>query len=472
MKICSTKLVRPIISPEISAAERRIMDDSIFKAYDIRGTYPEQINEDLFYKIGQAYVEFVQPKGKIAVGRDVRLTSEKLQKVLIQGLTDAGIDVIDIGLVTTEMMYFTVGNYKLAGGIQVTASHNPAEYNGLKMVRGDAEPLSGEEGIYAIRDLVKKNETKVESDKKGVVEEKDVLEDYCRFILKFIDTSLLKPAKLVFNPNFGLSGEVLKKLVEIGHLPLELVGLNEKPDGTFPKGRPDPFVPENRPEFVALVKSSGADLGVAWDADADRVFFCTKSGHFVESYFMNAMLIKYILQKEPGAKIVYEPRFIWALIDSAHKNGGEAVISRVGHTLIKAKMREINAYFCGESSGHTYFRDFWYSDSGMIPLLMVLEIMSQDGDLDVLLKPYYDKYFIPGEVNTEVVDMTGKIAEIKAKYADGKQTELDGISVEYADWRFNVRPSNTEPLLRLCLEAKNKELMEEKQAEVLKLIRE
>lgn len=447
------------------------MDETIFRIYDIRGIYPDQLNEDRVYKIGQAYVKYIQPKGKLAVGRDVRLSSEKLQKILIKSLTDAGIDVVDIGLVSTEMMYFAVGFYKLAGGVQVTASHMPAEYNGLKMVREDVEPLSGEHGIYAIRDLIKENNEKVASEKKGSVEHKDILQDYCEFILQFIDQDSIKPMKLVYNPNFGLAGEILKKLIKVGNLPLTLVGLNDQPDGTFPKGRPDPFLPENRPEFVELVKSSSADLGVTWDSDADRVFFCTKSGQFVESYYMNALLIKYILKKEPHAKIVYEPRFIWALIDSTKENGGEPVISRVGHTLIKEKIREVNAYFSGESSGHTYFRDFFNSDSGMIPLLMVLEIISRDGDLDTLLKPYFDKYFMPGEINSKVENQEGKIAQIKAKYADGKQSELDGISVEYPDWRFNVRPSNNEPLLRMCLEAKSKNLMEQKRDELLALIR-
>lgn len=447
------------------------MNESIFKAYDIRGIYPEDLDEDLMYKIGQAYVQYIQPKGKVVVGHDVRLSSEKLRDSLVQGLLDAGIDVVDIGLVTTEMMYFAVGKYNFAGGIQVTASHNPAEYNGLKMVRENAEPLSGEQGIYAIRDIIKESKEKIVSEQKGTVEKKDVLDDYCHFILNFADLSKLQPMKLVYNPNFGCAGEILKRIVELGKLPLELIGLNEKPDGSFPKGRPDPFKPENRPEFVELVKSSGADLGVAWDADADRVFFCTKSGQFVESYYMNALLIKNMLTKEPGGKVIYDPRFIWALIDSAKAAGGEAVVSRVGHTLIKEKMREVDACFCGESSGHTYFRDFYYSDSGIIPLMMVLEIVSTEGDLDILLKPYFDKYIISGEINTEVADQEKKIAEIKAKYTDAKQDELDGISIEYSDWRFNVRPSNTEPLLRLCLEAKTKELMEGKRDEVLAEIR-
>lgn len=448
------------------------MNPSIFKAYDIRGLYPEEINEDLIYKIGQAYVRVAKPTGKVAVGRDVRIHSEKLAKSLINGLTDAGIDVVDIGLVSTEMLYFAVGKYGFSGGLQVTASHNPAEYNGLKMVREEARPVSSDTGIDEIKDLIAAGDENIELTKKGTVEKKDVLADFIEFTMGFIDTKAIKPLELVYNPNFGFEGEVLKKAVADGGLPLAIIGLNDTPDGTFPKGRPDPFRPENRPEFIEKVKSESADLGVAWDADADRVFFCTKEGVFVEPYFMNALLIKIALLKNPGAKIIYDPRYTWALVDAARQNGGEAVISRVGHSFIKEKMREVDAVFCGESSGHTYFKDFWYADSGMIPLLLVLELISKEGNLDELLQPYFERYFISGEINLEVADGEGKIAELKSKYSDGEISELDGLSVEYnRDWRFNVRPSNTEPLLRLNVEAKSKELMERKRDELLKVIR-
>ena len=448
------------------------MNTEIFKSYDIRGVYPKEINEDSIYKIGQAYVKIIKPQGKVVVSRDVRIHSESLVKALINGLTDAGMDVVDIGLVSTEMLYFAVANYGFAGGLQVTASHLPAEYNGLKLVREEAKPVFSDNGLYEIRDLIVAGKEKIESELKGTLEQKDVLEDFSKFSLDFIDSQTIKPLKLVYNPNFGFEAEVLKKVVEIGSLPLTLAGLNDKPDGTFPKGRPDPFRPENRPEFIEKVKSEQADLGVAWDADADRVFFCTKEGVFVEPYFMSALLIKIILAKNPGAKIVYDPRYTWALIDSAKVNGGEAVISRVGHSFIKEKMREVDAVFCGESSGHIYFKNFWYADSGMIPLLLVLELISKEGDLDDLLKPYFEKYFISGEINNEVENGEEKIAFLKERYADGKISELDGLSVEYnRDWRFNVRPSNTEPLLRLNVEAKNKELMEEKRDELLKIIR-
>src|SRR3990172_3675706 len=268
------------------------MNTEIFKSYDIRGVYPKEINEDSIYKIGQAYVKIIKPQGKVVVSRDVRIHSESLVKALINGLTDAGMDVVDIGLVSTEMLYFAVANYGFAGGLQVTASHLPAEYNGLKLVREEAKPVFSDNGLYEIRDLIVAGKEKIESELKGTLEQKDVLEDFSKFSLDFIDSQTIKPLKLVYNPNFGFEAEVLKKVVEIGSLPLTLAGLNDKPDGTFPKGRPDPFRPENRPEFIEKVKSEQADLGVAWDADADRVFFCTKEGVFVEPYFMSALLIK------------------------------------------------------------------------------------------------------------------------------------------------------------------------------------
>ncbi len=447
------------------------MDPKIFKAYDIRGIYPEEINDDLAYRIAQAYVRLVEPKGKVAVGFDVRACSKKMHKKVIEGLINASVEVIDIGLSSTEEIYFSVGFYHLAGGIHVTASHNPKEWGGMKMTREQVIPLTGESGIYEIRDLIIAGKDKVSSIKKGKVEKRNVLKDYVKFCLDFIDAKSIKPMKLVFNPNFGFQGEVLKKAVEVGKLPLNLIGLNDTPDGTFPKGRPDPFRPENRPEFVKLVKSSKADLGVAWDADADRVFFCTGSGVFVEPYYMNALLIKAMLKKYPASKIVYDPRYTWALIDSANENGGQAVISKVGHSYIKEIMRKQDAIFCGESSGHTYFKNFWYADSGMIPLMMVLEMVSKEGDLDKLLVSYFEKYFISGESNYEVKDQNALVAKLKEKYADGQQSEVDGLSVEYPDWRFNVRPSNTEPLVRLNIEAKSQKLVDEKVKELEHLIK-
>ena len=443
----------------------------IFKAYDIRGIYPEEINDDLAYRIAQAYVRLVEPKDKVAVGFDVRACSKKMQVKVIEGLTDAGVEVIDIGLSSTEEIYFSVGFYHLAGGIHVTASHNPKEWGGMKVTREEVIPLTGESGIYEIRDLIIAGKEKAQSGERGQVEKKDVLADFAKFCLDFIDLKAIKPLKLVFNPNFGFQGEVLKKVIEIGRLPLTVIGLNDKPDGTFPKGRPDPFRPENRPEFIELVKSSKADLGVAWDADADRVFFCTSSGIFVEPYYMNALLIKTMLKKYPASKIVYDPRYTWALIDSAKTNGGQPLIAKVGHSYIKETMRKEDAVFCGESSGHTYFKDFWYADSGMIPLLMILEMVSKEGSLDKLLEPYFSKYFISGESNYEVADYKSLFKKLAATYKNGQISELDGISIEYPDWRANLRASNTEPLVRLNVEAKSQKLVDEKVKELEDLIK-
>lgn len=444
------------------------INSSIFKAYDIRGVYPNDLNEELAYRIAQAYVNYVQPKGKIAVGMDVRFSSPKLKEAVIRGLTDAGINVLDVGLVSTEMVYFAVGNYQLAGGIQITGSHNPAEYNGIKMVREEVFPVYGEAGIEQIRDMILANKDKILSEKKGQVEQKNILDDFASFLLKFIDTKAIKPLKVVVNPNFGFQGEVIKYVVKKGNLPITLVGLNDTPDGTFPKGRPDPFVPENRPEFLNLVKSEKADFGIAWDADGDRVFFATEKGDFIESYYMNALFIADILKKNPGGKIIYDLRYTWALIDAAKTNGGTAILERVGHSFIKARMRKEDAVFCGESSGHTYFRDFWYADCGLIPALMVMEMLSRQGKkLSELVEPLFKKYFISGEINTTVNNAKMVLTKLKEKFADAQISELDGVSIEYTDWRSNIRPSNTEPLLRLNVEAKSQELLDSKKREII-----
>ena len=340
------------------------------------------------------------------------------------------------------------------------------------MVKAGAAPISSDNGILEIRDFCQSGKT-IKADKKGGVETKDVLEDFAKFMVSFVDTSKIKPTKLGINPNFGFEGEVLKAVIKAGNLPLTVVGINDTPDGTFPKGRPDPFLPENRPQLVELVKAEKCDLGVAWDADADRVFFATSSGIFVEPYYTNAALIAYMLKKMPGSTIIYDPRYTWALIDSALQNGGKAVIERVGHSYIKSAMRKENAFFSGESSGHTYFRDFWFADSGIIPLLEILEMTGATGkSLDEILAPYYAKYFISGEFNSTVADAKAILAKLEEKYSDSQILKLDGLSIEYSDWRASIRTSNTEPLMRLNVEAKSKEKMEEKRDELLDLIRQ
>ena len=444
----------------------------IFKAYDIRGVYPGQIDKDIAYAIGQGYVSVIKPTKPVVIGYDVRLHSEELKDAMVQGLTNAGVDVVDIGLISTEMIYFATGNYGYGGGIQVTASHNPAEWHGAKMVKAGAEPISSESGLQEIRDFVATGE-KISSEKRGTVTKKDILNDFCNYALTWIDAAKIKPLSLVYNANFGFEGEVLKKVVEIGKLPLTLIPLNAEPDGNFPKGRPDPFVPENRTETTELIKKEKPDLGVAWDADADRVFFFTEDGRFVDSYFANTLLIKYMLEKNPSSKIVYDPRYTWALVDTAKNAGGTSIIGRVGHSFIKALMRQENAVFSGESSGHTYYRDFWFADSGMIPLLQILEILSkEDKSLSELLSDVQSKYFITGEINFTTEKAKEIMAKAEEKYADSEISHLDGVSCEYSDWRFNLRSSNTEPLLRLNLEAKSAELLEQKKVEVVEFIEE
>lgn len=447
------------------------IDSSIFKAYDIRGIYPDTLNEDIAYKIGQGYVNYAKPQGEVLVGMDVRLHSEVLKNSLIKGLIDSGVSVVDVGLMSTDMLYFGVGNYKLEGGIQSTASHNPPEWHGFKMVDKGPTPTTIEHGIGQVRDFVVSGQS-INSDRKGSARKMDIWNDYCKYILTWIDTSKVKPMKVVVNPNFGLGGKIFEKIVQTGNLPIELIKLNFEPDGHFPKGRPDPFIPENRMEFSELVKSSGADFGITWDADSDRVFFCANGGLFLEPYYLNTILIKQMLRKFPHQKVVYDPRYTWALIEAIEENGGVPVISKVGHSYIKEKLKEVDALYGTESSGHTYYRDYWYSDCGMIPPMQVLEFLSENNTkLSDVVVPVMNKYFISGEINSDVKDKEAKMNEIANKYSDAEQSRLDGIACEYKDWRFCVRPSNTEPLLRLTLEAKSKELMEKKRDELLAIIR-
>ncbi len=446
------------------------MDTSIFKAYDIRGIWPEQIDGDVGYKIAQGYVNFVKPQGEVLVGCDVRIHSGELKEKVIEGLLDAGVDVVDVGVISTDMYYFGVGNYNLAGGLQVTASHNPPEWHGIKMVREKVAPLTGEYGITQIKDFVVAN--KKLKNTRGKLRRMDILDDFCRFALKRLDGVNIKRMKVVYNPNFGFAGKVFERLVSLGQLPLDIVPLNAEPDGTFPKGRPDPFLIENRGEFCDLVKQSGADFGVAWDADADRVFFCADGGLFLEPYHLNTLLIQQVLEASPGEKIIYDPRYVWALRDAIESNGGKAIEVRVGHSYIKEAMWKNNAIFATESSGHTYYRDFWFADSGVLPVMQMLKYLSSSGfKLSEVVGWVVNKYCISGEINQKVDNPAKIIEALKNKYSDGRLEWVDGLSVEYVDFRFNVRTSNTEPLLRLNLEAKSQEIMETKRDEILGIIR-
>ncbi len=441
---------------------------AIFKAYDIRGIYPTEINEETVYRTAQAYAVFVKPK-EVVLGKDVRISSPSLWKAAASGMTDAGVNVIDIGTISTDMLYFAVARYGFDGGITISASHNPREYNGMKVVREKAIPISSDTGLQDILEIALKSEGIVEN-KKGEIVKKDIMEDYLNHIRSFIDIGKVSPLKVVANANFGLAGEVVKSLTR--DMPVEIVPINFTPDGNFPKGRPDPLIPQNRQETISKIDETGADFGVAWDADADRCFFFDEAGEFIEGYFITALLAKIILKKYPGSKIIFDPRLTWANIDTVTENGGIPIINKCGHSFFKDRMRREDAAFAGEMSAHYYFRDNFYADNGMIPFMMMLEALSVTGSsLSQLLSPLRSKYFVSGEINKTVNSAQKIIDFLEDKYRDSTIDHIDGLSIEYPEWRFNLRPSNTEPLLRLNLEARSRDLMEEKRDEIVRLIR-
>ncbi len=447
-----------------------MINPSIFKAYDVRGIYPSEIDESAVYKIAQAYAKVFQPQSAIVLGKDVRLSSHSLWQSAVKGLTDAGIDVIDIGTISTDMLYFSVAKYGYSGGLSVTASHNPKEYNGLKFVREKAIAISGDTGIMDMRDQALKNEQIMEPEK-GEIIKKDILSDYAEHCLSFIDTKAIKPMKIVANANFGMAGVAINKILE--DIPVEIVPLDFEPNGNFPKGRPDPMILERRKETEELVISAKADLGVAWDADADRCFLFDENGEYVDNYYLTAILAELFLEKShKKEKIILDPRQYWAVADTVAKAGGESIMNKVGHAFIKDRMRKENVLFAGEITGHFYFRDNFFCDNGMIPLLLILEKLSQEGiKLSELADPFRKKYFISGEINTKVNDPDVVLKNAEAKYSDGEILHIDGVSVEYKDWRFNLRKSNTEPLIRLNVEAKSQALVDEKVKELLTLIK-
>jgi len=442
----------------------------IFKAYDVRGIYPSEINEDAVYKIAQAYVKVFNPKGALVLGKDVRLSSPSLWQEAAKGITDAGIDVVDIGTISTDMLYFAVAKYGYSGGMTISASHNPKEYNGIKFVRENAIAISGDTGIMDMRDQALKNEQIMEPEK-GEISQKDILADYAAHCLSFIDPKAIKPMKIVANANFGMAGVALNKISE--DLPIEIVALDFEPNGNFPKGRPDPMIPERRQETEDLVKKEKADLGVAWDADADRCFIFDENGEYVDNYYLTAIFTKFLLEKNKNKeKIILDPRQYWAVKDVVNAAGGIPIMNKVGHAFIKDRMRNENVLFAGEISGHFYFRDNYFCDNGMIPFLLVLEMLSKENiKMSELAKPYREKYFISGEINQTVSDPDEVIKKIQQKYDNGEIDLIDGVGVEYADWRFNLRKSNTEPLIRLNVEAKSQELVDEKVKELLTLIK-
>ncbi len=449
-----------------------MLSPAVFKAYDVRGIHPTELDEEGAYAIGRAYVEHFEPR-RIAVGRDMRVSSPAMAASLIDGAADGGADVLDLGMVGTEMVYVAVGELGLDGGVCVTASHNPKQYTGMKIVRRGALPVGGESGLFDVRDRaldLVADSNYLPSSRRGSVEEYDVWPAFVDKVLSFVDVGAMKPLKVVIDAANGMAGAMLPPVLE--RLPLDAVTCYFEPDGTFPHHEPNPLLPENREFIVGKTTEESADLGVAYDGDADRCFFVDDTGEFVPGDFVTALLAQSILEKEGGGKVIYDVRASRAVPETIERAGGEPLINRVGHAYIKHRMRKEDAVFGGEVSAHYYFRDFSQADSGVVPFLLMVELISKRGrKLSELLAPFRKRFFITGELNTPVADVALKLQELKERYSDGRVTHLDGISVDYDDWHFNVRPSNTEPLLRLNLEATSEELMEAKRDEVIGLIR-
>jgi len=449
----------------------------IFKAYDIRGISGREIDGDVAELIGRAFAHVLaglrgKPVGelRVALGRDMRLSAPELAARYRDGLVREGVHVLDAGMVGTEMLYWLVGERALDGGLMCTASHNPKPYTGAKLVREGALALSGEEGIQDIRRLIEAGIPESAAGA-GSVEQLDIYAPFHAAALALVDTSAIEPLRVVVDGGNGMAGPMVGPLLE--RLGLDLVTAYWEPNGELPDHEPNPLLPENRAFIMRTVAEQGADLGIAWDGDADRCFFIDDTGAFVDGDFLTALLAEALLEKEPDATVLYDVRASRAVADVVQRRGGTALKNRVGHAFFKARMRETDALFGGEVSGHYYFRQFYNADSGTLPALLILELLSRRGaKLGDLLAPLRAKYFISGEINSEVADQRAKMAEIEARYADGRIERLDGVSVDYEDWHFNVRPSNTEPLLRLCLESLvSREDMERRRDEVLALIR-
>ena len=442
-----------------------------FKAYDIRGKVPGELNTDLAYKIGRVYSKHVKAN-KIVVGRDVRKSSDEISEALIKGIIDSGADVINIGLCGTEMVYFATPHFDADGGIMITASHNPPEYNGMKFVKRDSVPVGYDSGLNKVEQLIIDNNLGDVSEKKGTVRVEDVMGVFIENLNQFYDPAKIDRIKVVVNGGNGCVGAALDAIED--KLPIEMIKVFTDPDSDFPNGVPNPLLPENRKPTIEAVIKNEAELGVAWDGDYDRCFFFDEKGNFIEGYYIVGLLAKSILKNHPGENIVHDPRLVWNTLDVVKKAGGTAVVSKSGHAYIKEKMREVNAIYGGEMSAHHYFRDNAYSDSGMIPFLLVLQLMSEEKKkISELVDEMITDYPCSGEINSTTEDPAAKIKEIEKKYSDGKIDKLDGLSVEYDDWRFNLRMSNTEPILRLNVESKDDiKLMKTKTKELLKIIRE
>jgi phosphomannomutase len=442
-----------------------------FKAYDIRGRIPDEINEQLAYDVGRAYAAFVKPK-TVAVGYDIRLSSPKLAAAVKRGLLESGVDVFDIGLWGTEGVYYATFAENLSGGIMVTASHNPPDYNGMKLVREQSRPISADTGLKEMRALVESNRFPQAVARPGVERKLDVQAKYLDHLMSYVDPGKLRRLKVVVNAGNGGAGLIVDQLEK--RLPFELIKIHNEPDGTFPHGVPNPMLEENREATSAAIRQSGADVGLAWDGDYDRCFFFDENGQFIEGYYLVGLLAEMFLQREPGARIVHDPRLTWNTVDIVKQNGGVPVLSKSGHAFIKAKMREVDGAYGGEMSAHHYFREFSYADSGMIPWLLVLQTICERGPLSKLVGDRMKAFPASGEINRHLAgDAKGVLAKAEQTY---KREALaidytDGLSVELKEWRFNLRGSNTEPLVRLNVESRGSEsLLREKTAELLQLL--
>jgi len=442
-----------------------------FKAYDVRGRVPEELDEDIAYRIGRGYAAFVNPR-VVAVGRDIRRSSPALTEALIRGLTDSGVDVLDIGVGGTELSYFATFSRKLDGGIMVTASHNPPNYNGMKFVREGSRPISADTGLLDIRAFAERDEFGPPVAARGKVTQVDVKSEYIEHLLSYVDTRSLAPLKIVVNAGNGGAGPIVDLLEP--HLPFRFVKVFHEPDGSFPNGVPNPMIEQNRAVTIERLRAERADLAIAWDGDYDRCFLFDELGQFIEGYYIVGLLAQTFLARSAGERIVHDPRLTWNTLDIVSRLGGKAVQSKSGHAFIKQRMREVDAVYGGEMSAHHYFRAFSYADSGMIPWLLVTEVMSRrKASLSQLVGERMRAFPASGEINRRVADAPSVIARVEAKYTPNAVAvdRTDGLSVEFAKWRFNLRSSNTEPLLRLNVESRGDEaLMREKTAELLALM--
>ena len=448
------------------------MQKKIFGEYDLRGVYPDTLNEKMAYSIGRAFVK-VMKASKVVVGNDIRLSGPSLKEALMKGLTEAGCDVVDIGQCGTEMIYFATFHMDTDGGIMVTASHNPKAYNGMKFVGKGAAPISRQGGLNEIEQMMLSEEPVAIAVKPGKIVSYNIMEEYIQHLLSYVDTSVLKPMKLVCNAGNGAAGPVLDKLSQL--LPFEIVKINNQPDGNFPNGVPNPLLPENRAATSEAVIRENADLGIAWDGDFDRCFFFDEKGNFIEGYYVVGFLAEAFLAKNKGEKIVHDPRVYWNTVDIVNANGGIPIMSKSGHAIIKAAMRQEDAIYGGEMSAHHYFRDFAYCDSGMIPWLLVTELLSRRKQkMSELLQELIDMYPCSGEINSQVTDAEKVLNKIEKLYGDeGKIEKIDGLGITYKDWRMNLRRSNTEPYIRLNVESRgNKSLLKDKTQEILSIIKE